>query len=122
MPLPQGPPEGTKYAILQLLLRQELRPAELSRKLGITPTAVRQHLATLTALGLVERRRQRSGPSRPPEIYRLSTQGRRIFPKRYDLLAAGLIEVMLERSGPDRTLEAVADAARRLAERVEPEL
>jgi DeoR family suf operon transcriptional repressor len=118
MPPPQGRPEGTKFAIMQLLLRQELTPAELARKLDVTPTAVRQHLATLAALGLVERRRVRSGPSRPPEIYRLSTEGRRIFPKRYDLLVAGLLEVMLERSGADRTLEAVADAARRLAQQV----
>jgi predicted ArsR family transcriptional regulator len=122
MPLPQGPPEGTKYAILQLLLRQELRPAELARRLDITPTAVRQHLATLAALGLVERRRVPAGPSRPPEVYRLSTEGRRTFPKRYDLLVTGLLEVMLERSGSDHTLEAVAEAARRLAARVTPEL
>jgi DeoR family transcriptional regulator, suf operon transcriptional repressor len=122
MPVPQGPVEGTKFSILQLLLRQELTPAELARRLDITPTAVRQHLATLAALGLVERRRVPAGPSRPPEMYRLSADGRRIFPKRYDLLVAGLLEVLLERIGADRTLEAVADAARRLAERVTPEL
>jgi DeoR family suf operon transcriptional repressor len=116
--MPQGTPEGTKHAIMQLLLRQELRPSDLARKLGVTPTAVRQHLATLAALGLVERRRVPAGPSRPPELYRLSVEGRRIFPKRYDLLVAGLVEVLLEQAGTERTLELVADAARRLADRV----
>jgi predicted ArsR family transcriptional regulator len=118
MPPSQGVPEGTKHAILQMLLREELRPSDLATRLGVTPTAVRQHLATLSALGLVERRRVPAGASRPPEVYRLSAEGRRIFPKRYDLLVAGLLEVLLERTGPDRTLETVAAAARRLAERV----
>jgi predicted ArsR family transcriptional regulator len=113
---PQGTPEGTKRAILQMLLREELKPSEMAGRLGITPTAVRQHLSALTALGLVERRRVATGPSRPPEIYRLSAEGRRVFPKRYDLLLAGVIEVMLERAGPERTFETVAEAARRLAD------
>lgn len=122
MPPSQVVPEGPKHAILQLLLREELRPSDLARRLGVTPTAVRQHLATLAALGLVERRRVPAGASRPPEVYRLSVEGRRIFPKRYDLLVAGLLEVLLERTGPDRTLETVAAVARRLAERVAPAL
>jgi predicted ArsR family transcriptional regulator len=116
--MPQGPPEGTKYAILQMLLREELRPSDLARRLGVTATAVRQHLATLATMGLVERRRVPVGPSRPPEIYRLSVEGRRTFPKRYDLLLSGLIEVLLEQSGKARALEAVAAAARKLAETV----
>jgi predicted ArsR family transcriptional regulator len=117
MPPSQGVPEGTKHAILQMLLRDELRPSDLASRLGVTPTAIRQHLATLSSLGLVERRRVPAGASRPPEVYRLSAEGRRTFPKRYDLLVAGLLEVLLERTGPDRTLETVAAAARRLAER-----
>jgi DeoR family suf operon transcriptional repressor len=86
----------------------------------VTPTAVRQHLTTLAALGLVERRRIPAGPSRPPELYRLSDQGRRVFPKRYDLLVSGLLDVLFERTGSDRTLETVAAAARHLAERIAP--
>jgi predicted ArsR family transcriptional regulator len=113
--MPQGPPDGTKYAILQMLLREELRPSDLAKRLGITPTAVRQHLGALSAVGLVERRRVPVGPSRPPEIYRLSVEGRRVFPKRYDLLLAGLIEVLLEQSGDARVLDAVAAAARQVA-------
>jgi predicted ArsR family transcriptional regulator len=120
MTRPQAKPEGTKQAILQLLLREQLTPSDLARRLGVTPVAVRQHLATLSALGLVEGRRVRVGPSRPPEVYRLSPEGRRVFPKRYDLLLAELLEVLLSQSGADRTLAAVADAARRLAGKAPP--
>jgi predicted ArsR family transcriptional regulator len=120
MPKPQAIPYGTKLSILQLLLREELTPTDIADRLGVTPTAVRQHLAALSANGLVDRRRQPVGPSRPPEVYRLSTEGRRAFPKRYDLLVSGLVDVLMTRLGKDETLDTVAAAARWYAERLQP--
>ena len=109
-------PTGTRLDILELLLRQELSSQQLSERLEVSPAAVRQHLTTLEALGLVTRRKLVTQPSRPMYLYGVSPQGMRIFPKRYDLLLGQLISVLAERQGREAVEEAIAAAARRVAE------
>lgn len=115
MPTTRALPAGTKFEILQLLVRHELSASALADRLGMTPAGVRQHLGTLAALGLVDRRRVVSGPSRPTEYYRLSAEGRRAFPKRYDLLLGLVIDTLVDRHGLAVMTETVEEAARRLA-------
>lgn len=111
-------PAGPRLDILELLLRQELSSQMLAERLGVSPAAIRQHLTTLEALGLVTRRKVVTQPSRPTYLYRVSPQGMRVFPKRYDLLLTQLIEVLTERQGPDGAGTIIEAAARRMAERV----
>jgi DeoR family suf operon transcriptional repressor len=108
-------PEGTKRGLLDLLVREERTAEQLAGSLGVSATAVRQHLATLAGLGLVERRKAGSGSGRPAFLYRLSELGRRAYPKRHDLLAKQLIDTLLARQGVDWTLEIVREAARAVA-------
>jgi len=57
--------------VLVALKRQgEASATELADTLDISPTAVRQHLSTLRASGLVHAERQRGQPGRPVERYR----------------------------------------------------
>jgi predicted ArsR family transcriptional regulator len=109
-------PTGTRLDILELLLREELSSQQLSERLGVSPAAVRQHLTTLEALGLVVRRKLVTQPSRPTYLYRVSPPGMRIFPKRYDMLLSQMIGVLSERQGPEAVEETIAAAARRVAE------
>jgi predicted ArsR family transcriptional regulator len=113
--MPQTP-AGTKAAILELLVKEELNASELAERLGLSPTAVRQHLAPLHATGLVERRSVVSGPNRPTDLYRLSDEGRRTFPKRYGLLLGYLVEALESAYGAEAVTRVTADAARRFAE------
>lgn len=108
-------PEGTKRGLLDLLVREERTAEQLAGRLGVSATAVRQHLATLAGLGLVERRKTGSGSGRPAFLYRLSELGRRAYPKRHDLLAKQLIDTLLAREGVEWTLEVVREAARAVA-------
>jgi predicted ArsR family transcriptional regulator len=112
-------PEGTKLDILKLLAKQELSAQALAESLGVSATAVRQHLDTLEALRLVERRKQITQPSRPTYLYRLSARGSEVFPKRYDLLLSLLVEVIAEREGAEGVEQIVEAAARRFAQRAE---
>jgi predicted ArsR family transcriptional regulator len=109
-------PTGTRQDILELLLKEELSSQQLSDRLGVSPAAVRQHLTTLEALGLVVRRKMVTQPSRPTYLYRVSPQGMRIFPKRYDLLLAQMIGVLAEQHGSEAVEQTIAAAARRVAE------
>lgn len=110
-------PSGTKREILDLLIREELGAQALAARLGVSPAAVRQHLATLQGAGLVERGRGEPQPGRPTYVYRLSPLARRTYPKRYDVLASELVDVLVDRHGESPALEIVAAAARRVAGR-----
>lgn len=112
----EGLPAGTKRRLLDLLLRGERTAEELAAQLDVSPTAVRQHLATLTALGLVERRTADPTAGRPAYLYRLGEAGRLAYPKRHDLLLRELIEALVAREGREGALAVVTDAARRVAE------
>lgn len=109
---------GTRLEILELLLRHELSSQRLAERLGVSPAAIRQHLTTLEALSLVTRRKVVTQPSRPTYLYRVSAQGMRVFPKRYDVLLTQVLEVLIERQGPDGAGTIIETAARRMAGRV----
>lgn len=112
-------PEGTKRGLLDLLVRQERTAEELADLLGVSPTAVRQHLATLAGLGLVERRKSGTRGGRPAFLYRLTAQAHRAYPKRHDLLVREIIEALIEREGEEEALAIVTAAARHLARKVQ---
>jgi DeoR family suf operon transcriptional repressor len=118
----EGLPAGTKRRLLDLLLRHERTAEELASRLEVSPTAVRQHLATLSALGMVERRTADPTAGRPAFLYRLGESGRRAYPKRHDLLVRELVEALIAREGRESALAIVTDAARRVAEDAREEL
>ena len=109
-------PTGTKRRLLDLLLRHERTAEDLAARLDVSPTAVRQHLATLSASGLVDRRTADPTAGRPAYVYRLGELGRRVYPKRHDLLVRELIAALTAREGREATLTILADAARRVAQ------
>ena len=111
-------PEGTKRSLLDLLVRRERTAEELAELLGVSPTAVRQHLATLAGLGLVERRKSETRGGRPAFLYRLTAHAHRAYPKRHDLLVREILEALIEREGEEEALAIVTDAARHLARKV----
>ena len=107
---------ATRRALLETLKRNgEARADELAERLGVTVSAVRQHLAALQAEGFVEHREVRAGPGRPHHDYRLSARGDELFPRRYASIVTDLL-VEAEAEDPaliDRLFE------RRRARRVE---
>lgn len=92
---------ATRRALLEVLKRQgEARADELSAALGITVSAVRQHLAALHGDGLVEHDEVRAGPGRPHHRYRLSERGDNLFPRAYAAIVTDLL-VEAEAADPE---------------------
>jgi DeoR family suf operon transcriptional repressor len=120
---------STRRALLDALKRQgEARADELATTLGITVSAVRQHLAALHGVGLVTHSEVRAGPGRPHHRYRLSEQGDNLFPRRYaqvvtDLLVEAEAEdpAIVERMFARRRDRRVERAKERLAGKSLPE-
>lgn len=75
--------------VLEALKRRgDATAAELAALLGISPTAVRQHLTALKSAGLVEAEIQRGQPGRPVERHRTTVEAESLFePADSDLSA-----------------------------------
>jgi DeoR family suf operon transcriptional repressor len=119
----------TRRALLDALKRRgEARADELATTLGITVSAVRQHLAALHGDGLVTHTEVRAGPGRPHHKYRLSELGDNLFPRRYaqvvtDLLVEAEAEdpAIVERMFARRRDRRIERAKARLAGKSFPE-
>lgn len=89
--------------ILEFLLRNG--PAsikELEGVTGVTATAVRQQLASLTAEGLVAMNKERQGVGRPRNLYQLTERSHSLFACYNDELALDLIHELMESEGVDK--------------------
>lgn len=110
--------EGTRDRVARTILESgPTTAAVLAEGLGLTQAAVRRHLDTLLAEGLIEEREPRStagrGRGRPARLFVMTEAGRDSFDQAYDDLAASALRFVAEHGGR----EAVAAFARqRVAE------
>lgn len=73
----------------------------LSSKIGISPTAVRQHLAILERESLVTGETLKEGIGRPKVIYSITEEAEKLFPKHYGWLIGQVINHLLEQVGEE---------------------
>jgi DeoR family transcriptional regulator, suf operon transcriptional repressor len=82
----------TRRAILlSIKTLGEARAEDLAAALGITPSAVRQHLSGMLGEGLVAVREHRGGAGRPKFYYSVTRAAEPLFPKRYGGLTNELL-------------------------------
>jgi predicted ArsR family transcriptional regulator len=119
------PHAGTRERVARSILENgPSTAAALAERLGLTPAAVRRHLDTLLADGMIEAREPRvyghRGRGRPAKVFALTEAGRDAFEQAYDDLAVSALQ-FLAQTGGDKL---VADFARQriasLEERYRP--
>ena len=120
-------PASRRTVLLRLKMRGDAGTEELAADLGITVSAVRQHLDELVAAGLVARRGEPRGRGRPPIRYTLASAGEALFPRSYGELTNELLEYvededpdLVERVFERRRQRRVEQARRRLAGKTFP--
>lgn len=108
--------QATRQDILDYLRRHaEATVKELGEDFGLTSTGIRQHLTVLERDGFVEAREKRGHVGRPALVYRLTTGGDALYPKKYDELANALIEETRAHAGPDAVQRLMKNVASRFA-------
>lgn len=90
-----------RKALLRHLLRNKAGATidELAQAIGVTRTAVRQHLAALLRDGLVAPGQALPSGGRPKQLFVLTERGREVFPRRYSWFAQLLVEAMTREHG-----------------------
>ena len=108
--------QTTRGRIVELLQRRGPSTAsELAGECGLTPNAIRQHLARLEGDGLVAEASARRGPTKPSLVFSLTAEGRRLFPQRHGALLHALLEEISESQGPERVGELMHAIGKRSA-------
>jgi predicted ArsR family transcriptional regulator len=107
----------TQRRLLQLLQREPggLSVEDLSGGLGVTLTAVRQHLAALGRDRLVEKVASARSGGRPAHRYALTVRGREAFPRQYPWFSEALLEELRARLGPESLEETLRTLGSRAA-------
>ena len=103
--------------VAHLQRHQHATIKELEALLGVTTTAVRQHLATLQAEGYISRQRQSTGVGRPHYVYSATPKAEELFACHCDDLALTLLEEVLAVEGAERASLLLDRVSMRLANR-----
>jgi predicted ArsR family transcriptional regulator len=99
--------ESTDRSLLDLIRRDgPLTVDAMARRLGVTPTAVRNRLTRLVGSGMVERRSEPGGRGRPKHLYQASVATHKRLGQNYADLAVVLWNEMM-RTVEDRKLRRV---------------
>lgn len=89
---------------------------DLVDALGVTTTAVRQHVNHLLEDGWVFRTQQRRPAGRPADVFTLSRKASRLFGNRAEELSKVLVQAIIAELGPTKGRELLRAAGRRLAQ------
>lgn len=95
-------------------VRGKARITDVADDLGVTASAVRQHLTQLEASGLVRAEKVREGVGRPYYVYSVTPEAHNLFYQDYGDLARLLLQEVTRVQGQ----EALAQVLRRLSTRL----
>src|SRR6185437_1207069 len=87
---------------------------ELAGRLGITNTAIKEHIVKLESLGYIHYTDATGSVGRPRRRYHLSQEAHEAFPKQYSWLSNVLLELLSEEMGT----QGVGQLMKTLAEKV----
>jgi predicted ArsR family transcriptional regulator len=110
--------DTTTWQILEHLKRNgSASIKDLEHLLGVTTTAVRQHLNTLQVEGFIERRAVHDGVGRPHHTYMATDKSHEIFACHCDDLALTLLEEVFALEGKEKTAWLLERVGNKLAGR-----
>src|SRR5580658_8936709 len=94
----------SQQAVLNHLLehRSGATLDELVSAIGLSRTAVNQHLISLESAGHVQKTTPRKSGGRPQHVYVLTEGGTNLFPKQYSWFSKMLIQTLRQQVGDEK--------------------
>jgi DeoR family suf operon transcriptional repressor len=76
-------PAARRAILTAVKSRGDARAEDLARDLGVSVSAMRQHLSSLASDGLIQHQQVRDGRGRPRHLYHLTERADSLFPRTY---------------------------------------
>lgn len=101
----------SQQAVLDHLLEQKSGTTleELVSAVGLSRTAINQHLVALEKDGYVRKATPRKSGGRPQHVYILTEDGANLFPKQYSWFSKMLIETLRQQVGEEQVQQFMYD-------------
>jgi len=117
-------PVNSQQAVLNELLEHKAGVTldELAASVGLSRTAVNQHLIALEREGYVRKASPRKTGGRPLHVYVLTEQGANRFPKQYSWFSKLLIRTLRERFGEEEASRYMYDLGVKMSADLIPRL
>ena len=96
-----APGSGRKGVLYVIKTKGPQTAARIAKRLGVTPMAVRQHLAVLEAEKLVDFTEDRRKVGRPARLWRLTPNASDQFPDHHAELAVGMLQAIQSAFGDE---------------------
>jgi DeoR family transcriptional regulator, suf operon transcriptional repressor len=115
---------SSQQSVLNHLLEQKEGATldEIMNAVGLSRTAVNQHLVVLEKDGFIRKAEPRKTGGRPQHVYVLTEDGANRFPKQYSWFSKMLIETLRQQIGPDKVSEYMYDLGVQLSAQLIPRL
>jgi DeoR family transcriptional regulator, suf operon transcriptional repressor len=115
---------NSQREVLNQLLEHKLGATldDLIASVGLSRTAVNQHLMTLEKEGYVRKAAPRKTGGRPQNVYVLTEEGTNLFPKQYSWFSKLLIQTLREQIGEERVSQYMYDLGVKLSAGLIPRL
>jgi len=117
-------PGNSQQAVLNHLLERKDGATldELVKSVGLSRTAVNQHLVVLERDGHVRKAEPRKTRGRPQHVYVLTESGANLFPKQYSWFSRMLVQTLRQQVGEDQVAQYMYDLGVRLSASLIPRL
>lgn len=108
--------ESTRGRVIALIRQAgKATVEEIASAMGLTANAVRVQLTVLERDGLIRRSGQRPGPTRPAQLYEVSSELEQLLSRAYIPLTSQLVAILGERLPPEEVAQLMRESGRRLA-------
>jgi predicted ArsR family transcriptional regulator len=119
-----APPRNSQQAVLDQLLEHKAGATldELVALVGLSRTAINQHLIALERDGYIRKATPRKSGGRPQHVYVLTEEGTNRFPKQYSWFSKLLIQMLRDRLGEEEAGRYMYDLGVRMSADLIPRL
>jgi predicted ArsR family transcriptional regulator len=107
--------DSTRGRIVTALRPGQLTAEDLASSLGLTRSAIRAHLTSMERDGVVRRRGQRPGATRPAVLFELTAEVEQLLSGAYIPLLTQLVDVFVDALPPKQQEALLRQTGRRLA-------
>jgi predicted ArsR family transcriptional regulator len=108
--------DSSRGRIVTVLRAGALTADDIASKVGITRSAIRAQLTGMERDGLVRRAGQRSGTTRPSNVFELTPEVEQLLSSAYIPLLTQLVQVFADGLPPDQLETLLRQAGKRLAD------
>ena len=104
----------SRRRILRFLIMDDFSAVELTDKLDIQLSTVRDHLGKLEKKGYIENYFEKAKRGRPKKKYTLTFKGRKVFPRKYRFVLAHVLRAIEDLEGVEALRNVLEEASKNI--------